>query len=186
MNKSFKFGLIFVALILIAKGIGSGLKNSKKMIFEVILKKYGQIRANKFKAVYNALETLNLSKNQLLLTLSQIMQETGVFGSTSNVFSLNNNASGISFSGSAGQLSTGAIKGSPRPLKEGANTFYAKYPNLNSWAKDYMRILNKGTMPLNATSTEDFVHRLKLNKYFTDSEANYLKNVKSYYNLINI
>lgn len=184
MNKGSKFAIIFVVLLLIGKSISSGLKDKRKMIFEIILKKYGPKRTAKFEMVYNALKQLKLSDLQFNFTLAQMMQETGVFVKENGVFEKNTNASGISWSGSPGQLATGATRGTARPVSEGKNTYYAKYPNLSAWAKDYMRILNKGSMPLNATTPEDFVHRLKQNKYFTEKEEIYRKNVQSYYKLI--
>ena len=184
MNKGVKFGIVFVILLLITNKLGSGLSSNRKKMFEAILKKYGQKRLDKFQMVYNALKALNLTELQFKFVLAQIMVETGMFIKETGVFEKNTNASGITWSGSVGQRSTGATQGTARPTKEGKGTFYAKYPNLTAWAKDYMRILNKGSYPLKATSIKDYVHRLKLNKYFADPEAVYLKNATFYYNLI--
>lgn len=184
MNKGVKFGIVFVILLLISNKIGNGLTSNKKKMFEAILKKYGQKRLDKFQMVYNALKQLNLTELQFKFVLAQIMVETGMFVKENGVFEKNTNASGISWSGSVGQRSTGATQGTARPAKEGKNTYYAKYPNLTAWAKDYMRVLNKGSFPLKAENITDYVHRLKINKYFADPEAVYLKNAKFYYNLI--
>jgi len=183
MNRSLKFALIFVALLFISKTFNSDQLRRKKMIFEAIYKKYGANRLGKFAKVYEALESLKLSDLQFKLALIQIMQETGVFASTSKVYDLNTNASGITFSGSEAQLKTGAIKGSLRPTNEGGN--YAKYPTLRAWAVDYLRILNKGVFPLTAKTPLEFAQKLKQNKYYTDSVENYSKNLNFYYNLIN-
>lgn len=189
MNKNLKFGFIFLALLLLSKRIASGLKDNRKMIFEAVKKKYGAKKAGKFEMVYNALKAVNLTDLQFHFVLAQMMQETGVFLNENGVFEKNNNASGISWSGSPGQKATGAVKGSARKIEETGN--YAKYPNLTAWTKDYMRVLNKGAYPLKATTVEDYVHRLVQNKYFDTNparyptaERDYLRNMKAYLKLI--
>ena len=105
---------------------------------------------------------------------------------TSAVAELNTNYSGITWTGSPAQRATGATKGSVRPTLEGGN--YAKYPNVLAWAKDYIRILNLKSKPIQATGVNDFVSRLAKNNYFDVSRpnatTNYLKNVTFYHNLL--
>ena len=169
MNKN-----IFIAAIIVF--LGYKIINTKtKMFFDNILAKYGTEKSDKFKKVFSALNTLPLSKTSLKLLLSQVLNETGVFSSLTHVFDLNNNASGIIYTGSPGQKANGATKGSKRMSIEGG--YYAKFDTLNNWAKEYYRILNKGAMPLKATSPEDFATRLKQNGYFTAPLSDYKKNL---------
>jgi hypothetical protein len=175
MNKN----VIIAAFIVI---FGLSLFKSKGMIQAAILKKYGSLRSTKFFKVLAALKTLNLSAKQLTFLMSQIMVETGVFSSRSTVFDLNNNASGILYTKSSGQLANRATKGTPRSTSEGGN--YAKFENLNDWAKEYFRVLNRKSMPLNANDINDFTNRLKENNYFTDSLETYKKNINFFYNFL--
>lgn len=99
--------------------------------------------------------------------------ETGLFKSA--MAKANKNYTGIKFIGQPG-----AVKGSPSP--EGNN--YAKFVSNEAWANDFKRILsmNKGAgRPIDAKTLQDFVHRLKVNKYFGVSEAQYLRGLQSIY-----
>jgi len=175
MNKN-----IIAVVILVIFGIT--IFSNKKMIEAAIIKKYGALRAAKFLKVYAAIKNLPLSKKQITFLMSQILVETGFFSSRVKVFDLNNNASGIYYSGSAAQIANGATKGTPRPEKEGG--FYAKFDSLTDWAKEYLRVLNKGSYPLNSNSIEEFTTKLKQNNYFTDTLENYLKNIIFFYNFL--
>jgi len=175
MNKN----LIYAVLITI---FGITLLSDRKMIEAAILNKYGQIKSNKFFKVLRAIKTLPLSKKQITFLMSQILVETGFFSSKNKVFDLNNNASGILYTGSAAQIANGATKGSERPTNEGGN--YARFENLNDWAKEYFRVLNKKSMPLNSNDINEFVIKLKANNYFTDSLENYKKNINFFYNFL--
>lgn len=175
MNKN----IIYAALIVI---FGITLFSNKKMIESAILKKYGQTKKDKFFKVYAAIKNLPLSKKVLTFLMSQILVETGFFSSKVKVFDLNNNASGILYTGSAAQIANGATKGSARPESEGGN--YAKFNNLNDWAKEYYRVLNRKSMPLNSNDINEFVTKLKENNYFTDSLENYKKNINFFYNFL--
>lgn len=154
-----------------------------KMNLDIIKQKFGTLRTTKFEKVYNALKNLPLNDIQFKLILAQVLYETGFFSSTSNVFDLNNNASGIIYTGSKDQLKNNATKGSKRMKIEGG--YYAKFPTLTDWANEHFRVLNRKTMPLSANDTNDFVNRLKQNNYFTGNENNYKKGVTMYYNIIN-
>lgn len=152
------------------------------MFAQEFLKKYGAERQRKFIQVYAALQKLPLTSFQFTFLLSQILTETGVFSSMSNVFTLNNNASGILYTGSKKQKENNATKGSKRLIIEGG--YYAKFRNLDDWAKEYFRILNKGSMPIMATNIKNFGFRLKENNYFTDSLEKYQKNLNFFYNFL--
>lgn len=175
MNKNFLYAAALVFL-------GITLFDKKKVIYNAIAEKYGSIKKRKFQAVERALKTLPISKKQLEFLMSQVLLETDFFSSNNKVFDLNNNASGIYYTGSEGQLKNGATKGSPRPAKEGGN--YAKFNSLNDWAKEYFRVLNRKSMPLDANNIVDFGLRLKNNNYFTDSLETYQKNLNFFYNYL--
>jgi hypothetical protein len=175
MNKN----VIIAAFIVI---FGISLFKSKSMFENAINKKYGSVRGGKFLRVFNAIKKLPLSKQQLTFLMAQIMVETGVFTSRVKVFDLNNNASGILYTGSAAQIANGATRGSLRPASEGGN--YARFENLDNWAKEYFRVLNKGVFPLNSSDIKQFTTKLKENRYFADPLEIYLKNITFFYNFL--
>ena len=106
--------------------------------------------------------------------VAQTAFETGDF--KSRLFHDHNNATGIVFTGKSTQKN--AIKG--RPLPEDPRYNYAKFATLQDWAADYVRILKLGKKPIEAESVDDFVSRLKANKYFSAPIDEYLKGVKTY------
>ena len=67
-------------------------------------------------------------------------------------------------------------------------TYYAAFKDLNEFAKQFMIEMNKKPgVPADATDGADFVHRLKLNKYFGDeSEASYLAKLNGAKKRINL
>lgn len=167
--------LVYLGYILSAKRLNMNL--------DILKQKFGSLRTSKFEKVYNALKNLPLNDLQFKLVLAQVLYETGFFSSTSNVFDLNNNASGVIYTGSVAQLKNNAIKGSKRMKIEGG--YYAKFPTLTDWANEHLRVLNRKTMPLMAIDTNDFATRLKQNNYYTDGIENYRKGVNMYFNIIN-
>jgi hypothetical protein len=106
--------------------------------------------------------------------VAQVAYETGDF--KSKLLKDHNNASGIVYTGRASQKN--AVKG--RPLPEDGRYFYAKFATLNDWAKDYMRVLNLKAKPIQATSADDFITRLKSNGYFTAPVELYKKGFDKY------
>lgn len=127
-------------------------------------------------AIKQALINNGLSGNQLELVMAKVAHETGGFNS--RVFLSLNNASGIKWINKPFQPAT---KGTLSP--EG--NFYAKYANLNDWAKDYLRILNMGKIkPLQATDTATFAKMLKDKRYYTDTVANYAKGLNRWQSIL--
>jgi len=156
---------------------------TKKSIIQTeILKKYGPARLNKFNQVLNSLQKLNLSDLKLKFLMAQVLVETGFFDSKSKVYDMNNNASGILYTGSVPQLKNGAKKGTARPFSE--KGFYAKFDSLDNWAKEYYRILNKNNSPLDSLTIIDFVNKLKQNNYFTDTLEHYTNSIKYFYDFL--
>jgi hypothetical protein len=129
--------------------------------------------------------------HQLKLALAQILLETGQFTAKSTVAKLNNNYSGIKWLNAPRQKN--ASKGSPVPPGERSKTnpnwslnWYAKFDTGKDWAADYLRILNIGkNKPILAATPNEFVDRLKANRYFGGDINSYKKNVNYFYNLIN-
>lgn len=92
----------------------------------------------------------------------------------SNVAKKNNNFSGIKYNpDSKWQSGKGLI--SPE------GNYYANYDNINNWSADFVKELRKGGIesPANATTLQQFVHRLKAIGYFTAEEQRYYNLVKS-------
>jgi hypothetical protein len=106
--------------------------------------------------------------------VAQVAYETGNF--KSKLLKDHNNASGIVWTGKASQKN--ATKG--RPLPEDPRYFYAKFATLQDWARDYIRVLSLKNKPIQATTADDFVARLKANGYFTAPVEQYKKGFMSY------
>jgi hypothetical protein len=75
-----------------------------------------------------------------------------------------NNGSGIMYAGQSG-----AYKG---------RNGYAYFRTRDDWANAFAHELTKGSNPAGATTLENYVHDLKLNGYYQDSESNYLSGLK--------
>jgi len=194
MKFNWKYPVIFVTLYLISRQLLNKLDNKRKMIFDAILKKYGQDKANKMNAVYDALTKAGMPGSAVKLAISQVMAETGVFSGKQRASTFNN-FTGITWSGSKEQVATGAQKSpvalpnaeQPKDKATGkpiVKYFYAKYPNPLNWAKDYIRILSRGAMPINAQSPADFAYKLKLNKYYTADLGQYTKLLTFFHNFL--
>lgn len=106
--------------------------------------------------------------------VAQVAYETGDF--KSKLLKDHNNASGIVWTGKSTQKN--ATKG--RPLPEDPRYFYAKFDTLNDWARDYLRVLNLRSKPIQATTADDFITRLKANGYFTAPQELYKKGFDKY------
>lgn len=117
-----------------------------------------------------ALLSAGMSISFLPLALSQIAFETGGF--KSRILSVDNNLSGIKYVKQAG-----ATQGSLSP--EG--NYYAHFGTYNAWAKDYIRIISRGSNPpIKATDTTDLAIRLKANGYYTDTVNNYTRGLAAW------
>lgn len=117
---------------------------------------------------------LNAPSVAVPFMVAQVAYETGNF--KSKLLRDHNNASGIVFTGKASQKN--ATKG--RPLPEDPRYNYAKFATLNDWARDYIRVLNLRAKPIQATTPEDFITRLKANGYFTAPIELYRKGFDRY------
>ncbi len=140
---------------------------------------------NKLLSVYDALIKAGFKDPVLSLSLAQVLHETGAFTSKSTVYDKNNNPTGIVWINKPYQVN--AVKGSALPKSEG-KYYYAKFSDLGAWAKDYRRILSKGTKPIQAQDPANFVNRLAANRYFLPNTGkaleNYRKGVNFYLDLI--
>ena len=96
--------------------------------------------------------------------LYQMYHETDHF--TSPLFMLHYNASGIKFANQNGAT------------KQPTGLPYAWFKNWTDYMASYRKEMTKGSNPSGATTIEDFAHRLKLNKYYEDTEANYVTALK--------
>jgi len=187
MNKKITIPLFITGLLvlfsskLFAKSSNkySMLKDKTKNYFET---KYGLNRSMFMMLGIDSLIDAGLTGQTLKFAIAQMMQETGVFSSTSKVALDNNNLSGIMWINKSYQKN--AVKGSPFPPSEG-HYFYAKFASLKDWAADYIRVLNlPPNYPIKATTLQDFNKRLKGNKYYTANEANYFFGLNFFYNML--
>lgn len=122
------------------------------------------------KKVVAALIAAGASGKELLFLLAQVAHETGTF--EKGIFASHNNASGITWANKPYQKN--ATKGNPLP--ENPKYFYAKFATLADWAKDYIRIAGKAVKSSNTLS--EYAQKLKDQKYYTDTVANYTKALK--------
>lgn len=114
------------------------------------------------------------SDQRIYFPLAQMMLESAWI--TSREANEDLNYSGIKFLGNP------KIQNATRGNKSPEGDYYAKYPNANAWAQDYARVLrlNRGSgRPIDATTVDDFLTRLKANGYFTD--PNYSSKYKATY-----
>ena len=195
MKKNLIVGIIFVSLLLYSNGLFDNFDKKRKMLQDNLSKKYGNDKANKLLRIYDALKLLKLPQDTIRLALSQVMHETGVFAGSQRASGVNN-FSGITFSGSAEQLKSGAYKSNislpnaelPKDAKgkviESKRIFYAGFPTVTNWANEYIRILSKGSKPIQAINTVDFANRLKKNGYYTDLVSNYVNGLNFFYNFL--
>jgi len=182
MKKNIIIGLFVLFLLGNPKKEPHNLDVKRKMIFESIVLKYGRTKAKLLETVHAALLRAGLPNTALKLSLAQVLFETGVFSGKQRA-SKANNFSGITFSGSPAQLATGAKK-SVIELPEARGVFYASYPTPLNWAKDYIRILSRGSKPIQSASPSDFSIRLKKNGYYTDTVFNYSRGITLYFNYL--
>lgn len=128
-------------------------------------------RAQEFARMFTS---LNVAPPVVPFLVAQVAYETADF--KSKLLQDHNNASGIVWTGKASQKN--ATKG--RPLPEDPRYNYAKFDTLNDWARDYVRVLNLRAKPIQATTADDFVKRLKANGYFTAPVELYKKGFERY------
>lgn len=120
----------------------------------------------------------------ILFPLAQACFESGSMKFDSQVAELNNNLTGIIFLNASWQHN--CVAGIQMPLADtgGKIAHYAKFETPQDWALDFHRILHLQTgglgRPIEATTIEDYVHRLKANYYFGGTEATYLAGLESY------
>jgi hypothetical protein len=127
-------------------------------------------------AIANVLNRRGVNMDRLPLIMAQVAHETGNF--RHRLGTQYNNVSGIKYSPKS------AIKGeSDSGVKSPEGNNYSKFDSLGTWAERYYNIVNRGpAFPLQATSVADFADRLKRNRYYTDTVANYTKGLQSWHN----
>lgn len=112
--------------------------------------------------VHNALVAAGLGEPAASFATYQVYHETGAF--TSELYKKHDNDSGIKYAGQKGAT-------------KGANG-YSYFNSVAAWAAAMKHELTKGSNPAGAITLEDYVKRLKANKYFGDSVSNYLSGLK--------
>jgi len=135
-------------------------------------------------SVKQILLSVGFPKETISLFLAQAGFESGGFNFNSNVNKTDNNLTGIIWLNKPYQNAT---KGLPMPKSDG-NGFYAHFPSIEAWAKDFKRILSLNTggkgRPIDAKDVMEFVTRLKANGYFGGDEKKYLAGVVNYQNKV--
>jgi hypothetical protein len=151
--------------------------------------KFTSAEALKLLSLQNSLQKAGLSGDSLNYALSQILYETGRFTKRSQVSAANNNYSGIKWLNKPHQIATQGTLVPPNERVKDPNSplnYYAKFTDMDAWARDYVRILSFGAKPKLATSIDNFVDRLVTNGYFDiKGKAIYLKGIKIYFAMLN-
>ena len=168
----------FALIVLFRKQLKTVVTLTAQKLAEIMatLKGYSSEQAKRAFEAGTALKSLGLDDERISWVMSQIAFETGHYKNQGTL--KDNNLSGIKFYGQPG-----ATPGSKAPSSEGTNP-YAHYESILDWAKDYIRIMNKvgKYRPLEASSVEEFVTRLKKNGYFGGDLNDYIRGVKSLVN----
>jgi hypothetical protein len=139
--------------------------------FSELVNSYGPDKVNRLSRLFMAMQNKGLSRLQIQLMLAQALWETGLFTDAPNYNNMDNLNN---FAGIGGNSRYSALPGQR----------YANYPSLNDFVNDWIYILNFGTSPIDASSVNEFVNRLKQNGYFEDNTTNYVFGVNTYYNLL--
>ena len=128
---------------------------------------------NKSAEIYSLLQSTGLSEVLCKFATAQAAHETSAF--SSSIFIQNNNAFGMKW---AGQINA-----------KGEKSGYANYNSVNNSVADFVAWWTRKrssllSLPLYVNSIESYVRFLKNNNYFEDTEENYLKGCKYFYNQI--
>jgi hypothetical protein len=182
-NMVFILGGIAVLAIILFSSSGSG-GSSAGFIFDFsqLVPTYGQDNVNRLTDLYSSVAQANdpntgslLSNLQIQLMLDQALHESGIFTNVANLNLVDN------FHNYTG------IKGNSN-YPAGAGSSYADYPSIDAFVQDWLRVLNLGAQPIEATSVTDFVNRLASNNYFVPNTGtafnNYLNDMQAYDNLL--
>jgi len=174
------FGALFVSVASAAKRY-KPVPYLPSADFSSLDEKYGVENVTDFTNLYNAVSGqtnpktgVALTGTQILLMMSQALQETGLFTASPNFNLINNNNN-----------YAGIKKNSKWPNSTNA---FAQYPAIGDFVTDWLRVLNfdfGGGRPIDSVTPGDFVERLKINQYFgTADYPAYKKNVPFYFNLL--
>lgn len=125
--------------------------------------------------VDEALTDNGLPGDKKEFVMAQLRHETGKPDLDYNVSRANNNVSGITWNDDFPD----EWKGTTRPPDEGGN--YVHFPTYNDWAKEQIKLLKKDSgagAPLDASTVEEYAHRLKKNGFYKASESEYANGMK--------
>jgi hypothetical protein len=167
--------ILGIGLIIFNKQVKQAITLTKEKLIQImsLLKGYSSDQALRAYQAGTALKSAGLDDERIGWVMGQIAYETGHYKNQGTI--KDNNLSGIKYYGQPG-----ASPGSPAPKSEGPNP-YAHYKSIQDWANDYLRIMKSvgKYRPLEASSVEEFVTRLKKNGYFGGDLASYISGVKS-------
>ena len=187
MRGTYKYFFITLGALLLTSLVKAGKKMSS-----IKFTKFKPNEASKLLMLDEALTNAGFTGDSLNFALAQLLFESGRFTARSQVSVLNNNYSGIKFLNKPYQK---AERGSAVPSAEKYSNpnnplnFYAKFSNIDDWAKDFKRILSFGAKPIQATNINDYAQRLANNHYYdtkkTNAVKNYTNGLKSYFDMFN-
>lgn len=166
MKANGTFLLITGVLLLVL--LSSNTANANYFDLSSLINAYGSDKVTRLQNLYNALSNKGLTNLQIGLMLSQALQETGLFTDSPNykLMDQQNNFAGITVNTRYPDSPNG----------------YADYPDLNSFADDWIYVLSFGSKPIAAGNVNDFNARLKANGYYTASSTIYGNNLNTYFN----
>jgi len=187
--------VVGIAILLLLITQKSKIKKMGENIFNAVETEFQKIKTSFYlsaqqisilsKAVV-ALLNSGCPKSSLPFVIAQLAFETGHFKSSEAL--IDNNLSGIKYVGNVpnkfgqNQRDNNVTQGQYlNPNSQEVGGYYAHYPSVNEWAKNYLFILNNaGTAkPLEQTTASGYAHALKVNKYYEASEIDYAKGIDS-------
>lgn len=123
--------------------------------------------SDKLSFVSDTLVKNGYPKASLNNAITQVMLESAWL--TSGIAARDTNLTGIKLSTAKKNIefqnSLGVKKGSKAGYDEG--NYHANYPNIDAWAKDYIRILSMNAKPLLESDPNAFIEKLYQNGFFT-------------------
>jgi len=119
---------------------------------------------NNAKFIFDLLQSRGIVQPALAFAVAQCYFETA--GWTNGGFKYGNNASGIDFNHQEGATKSNRADGT------------ADFKTWDYWAKAMVHELTKGANPSGAQTVEDYVARLRANKYFTSNPVAYTAGIK--------
>jgi flagellum-specific peptidoglycan hydrolase FlgJ len=173
--------LVVLILILTTTKVGKELSTKVMETIKDYYKNLSDMQIARATQLIASLRKQGVPEQALPLVMAQIALESAHFNSLLSRTS--NNFGGIKYFSQAGATPSSVKAPASEETKDGKPYArpYANFDSIDSFVKEYLRILNKvgNARPLQATTPAQYAHALKLNKYYQAPEADYARNIDS-------